>query len=333
MAWFRCTTSGGNGADLVVTCDSVFAGRIITCTDGTKTYTKTCPSSSPYEVTFKSIPTGTWTISGVYSGRTFSTTKTILDFTEVLSAIPEGSTVTPTDDIQTWLHCANIWNKNYTTISQVLADGTTLTALIASSNAVDYMVRSTTWASDVCANSYAMTKIGANNYCADTLLGNSSWLSAICSSTYFESVLNVKIPTMTSNTAPSGVASGSSHYPNSGNYNYDYYTAFDSSSTSAWIPASSDTIANCYIQYDFGETINAYAFFVHTVSFNAAKVQGYNGSSVTDIKTMSTITQDTIVPFDSVAQYKAFRFKPTGSSSVITNSSVSTFRVYGRKDV
>jgi hypothetical protein len=178
-----------------------------------------------------------------------------------------------------------------------------------------------------------MTKIGANNYCADTLLGNSSWLSAICSSTYFESVLNVKIPTMTSNTAPSGVASGSSHYPNSGNYNYDYYTAFDSSSTSAWIPASSDTIANCYIQYDFGETINAYAFFVHTVSFNAAKVQGYNGSSVTDIKTMSTITQDTIVPFDSVAQYKAFRFKPTGASSVITNSSVSTFRVYGRKDV
>lgn len=115
--------------------------------------------------------------------------------------IPEGSTVTPTDDIQTWLHCGNIYDKNYTTISAVLADSTTLLALISSYNAVDYMVRSTTWASAVTANSTAMTDIGSNNYCADTLLANSTWRTAICNSTYFESVLNVKVPTISSSSS------------------------------------------------------------------------------------------------------------------------------------
>lgn len=62
------------------------------------------------------------------------------------SNIPDGRTVLPTDDIQIWLHCANIWGKTYTTLAEVLADTDTLSALIASENAVDYMVRSTTWA-------------------------------------------------------------------------------------------------------------------------------------------------------------------------------------------
>ena len=136
--------------------------------------------------------------------------------------VPEGSTVTPTDNIQTWLACAGITDKTYTTLNEVLADSTTLLALISDNNAVDYLVRSTTWASDVCANSTAMTDIGANNYCADELLSDSTWLNAICNSTYFESVLNVKVPSMTSETTPEGnvfytatggVAYGSAYYP------------------------------------------------------------------------------------------------------------------------
>lgn len=62
------------------------------------------------------------------------------------SNIPDGRTVLPTDDIQIWLNCADIWDKTYTTLAEVLADTTTLLALINSPNAVDYMVRSTTWA-------------------------------------------------------------------------------------------------------------------------------------------------------------------------------------------
>lgn len=200
MLLFECTLASAGGAlILTVTCDSALAGQTITCTDGTTTLIQTCPSASPYNVEFKIPNGGTWTVS---SG-TDSTSVVIPDAIE-LHHIPTGSTVTPTDDIQTWLHCSNIWDKAYTTISQVLADASTLQALIASNNAADYMARSTTWSTDVTADSSAMSYIGLNDYCSDTLLADSTWLNAICNSTYFESVLNVKVPTMTSNTTPSG---------------------------------------------------------------------------------------------------------------------------------
>ena len=105
--------------------------------------------------------------------------------------IPIGASVTPVNDIQTWLKCGAIFDKNYTTISQVLSDSTTLQTLISSQNANDYLVRSTSWVSDVCGNSTAMSYIGLNNYSANTLLANSTWCTGICNSTYFESVLNV----------------------------------------------------------------------------------------------------------------------------------------------
>ena len=244
------TASGGDGADLIVTCSPAFAGATISCTDGTTTYQQICPSTAPFEVVFESIPVGTWTISGTAEGTLFSTQFTVVDFETVLNSIPEGSTVTPTDNIQTWLHCANIWNKNYTTVSQVLSDASTLQALIASTNAVDYMARSTTWASSVTSNSSAMSYIGLNNYCADRLLADSTWLNAIVNSTYFENVLNIKIPSMTSNTTPSGRASGSGVFSST----YDFYHAFDGSDSTNWI--SQKAVETAYLTYDFGQPIN-----------------------------------------------------------------------------
>lgn len=76
MAYFECIigngTGTGTGIPLIVTCASAFAGLTITCTDGTTTLTDTCPSSSPYEITFNLPNTGTWTVSGVISGTTYS---------------------------------------------------------------------------------------------------------------------------------------------------------------------------------------------------------------------------------------------------------------------
>lgn len=241
---FRCVLASGGALILTVTCDSAFAGQTITCTDGTTTLTQICPSTSPYTVEFRIPNSGTWTIS---SG-TSSTSVTIPSSAE-LHDIPNGSTITPTNVIQTWLHCANIWDKTYTTISQVLADSTTVTALIANNNAVDYMVRSTSWANSVTANASAMTKIGANDYCANKLLANSTWLNAICNSTYFESVLNVKVPTMTSDTTPSGQVVYSSQLVTS---YYSGYMAFDGTSA-RWISTQGDS--NPYVGYNFGTSI------------------------------------------------------------------------------
>lgn len=265
MNRFRCTiASGGEGLTITVTCDSALAGATITATDGTTTLTKTCPSSSPYEVVFNLPNGGTWTIS---SGND-SVTVYFGDSVD-LHHIPTGSSATPINDIQTWLHCANIWDKSYTTISQVLADGTTVTALIASNNAADYMARSTTWASSVVANSSAMTKIGANNYCADKLLANSTWRNAICNSTYFESVLNVKVPTMTGYTTPSGEAFSSGEEGT--RYAWMPFDGQSLSISNAWLP---NHATHSYIGYKFTKDVKIYK----------VKFKHYtNGGSQTDL--------------------------------------------------
>ncbi len=340
MNLFECvlktSSGGGSGADLVVTCASNFAGATITCTDGgSNTFTEVCPSTSPYTVTFESIPVGTYTISGVVSGQTFSTTTTILDFTANLNDIPDGSTVTPVNDIQTWLHCANIWDKNYSTIAAVLADTTTLLALISSNNAVDYMTRSTSWASSVCANQTAMGYIGNNDYCAETLLANATWCEAICNSTYFESVLNVKVPTMTSDTTPSGVVTVSSC--ESSQYGHYSYGTFDNNDNTDWY-ASTNT--GQYVQYAFPSQvllkkleyypISQYTGQIYTITLKASN----DGASFTPLYTKTGVpnTGQIALLNNNTTKYSIYRLEITcenpGQYSIMANA--KKIQYYGR---
>ena len=172
-----------------------------------------------------------------------------------------GSQITPTNDVQTLLHCANIYDKtSYTTISDVLADTVILKILIDNNNSADYLVRSTTWASAVTANSIAMTYIGANNYCTNKMLDDSTWCTAICNSIYFESVLNVKVPTMTGYTTPSGEVFYSSGTNESNPY-YSWNLFDNNDSTLAIINGYNETSHGAteiispddrYFAYDFG---------------------------------------------------------------------------------
>lgn len=332
MLLFECTLASAGGAlILTVTCDSEFASQTITCSDGTTTLTQSCPSSSPYIVEFKIPNAGIWTIS---SG-TDSTTVTIPDTVD-LHMIPTGATVTPTDDIQTWLHCANIWNKTYTTISQVLGDGTTVTALIASNNAVDYMARSMTWASSVVANSSAMTKIGNNDYCSNALLSNSTWLNAINNSAYFESVLNVKVPTMTSNTTPSGQASAS----NIATSAYDAYKAFDNSVTpsvsSGWVSGKS-TFPQ-WIQYKFNSPVSikcANIIFNNINTTANIKISASSdNSNFTDLIDNVTVTgsENKQVNIENDNSYLIYRLAiiSQSRSSSGTVGQIDTLQFYGR---
>jgi hypothetical protein len=79
---FKCVLASGtgNGIPLIVTCASAFAGLTITCTDGTTTLTDTCPSASPYEITFELPNVGSWEVSGTISGETFRESILIQDF-------------------------------------------------------------------------------------------------------------------------------------------------------------------------------------------------------------------------------------------------------------
>lgn len=308
------------------------SGATCTCVGGSESYTAT---NNPETFTVHSA--NTFTITATDGTNTDTETVVISTSgqteTVTLSFVPEGSTVTPTDDIQIWLNCADIFDKSYTTIGEVLADSSTLSALIADSNAVDYMARSTSWASSVTANSTAMTYIGNNNYCANSLLANSTWLNAIRNSTYFESVLKVKVPTMTSNTAPSGKAVATS--ATSG---YEAYKAFDNNDNTFW-KLSGDGALTGHIGYMFPNAVNVkkaifkFGFQQTTLTFVFQLRFSDDGSSWTNIGnsqsfyTSGNIEVDFEVNPNAGHKYWDVLITTTGSYAPM---STKTVQFYGR---
>lgn len=181
--------------------------------------------------------------------------------------------------VQTWLRSAGITNKTYTTLAEVLADSTTLSALMADHNAVDYLVTAKAWASTICADSTAMSYIGLNNYASNTLLADSTWCNAICNSTYFESVLNVKVPAMTSNTAPEGICSATLETGGPA------YKAFDGDLNTYW-GTSSTTSGTVYYEFTKAVTIYLMTYAGYGSSYGANSVSFVDGNN-TVIKTQS----------------------------------------------
>ena len=220
-------------------------GATCTCTGNGQSQTA---DTNPY--TFTVHAAATYTITATDGGDTASDTVTITTDGQsesvALSFVPEGSTVTPTDDIQTWLACGGVTGKSYTTLNEVLTDTSTLYTLIyGNNNANDYLVRSTTWASDACANEDFMTYVGSDNYAANLLIANATWLAAIANSTYIEKVLKGKVPTMTDNTHPEGVVSGqSTGNPNSSSL----YLIFNGQGVTI---LDSTTSTTAHLQYQF----------------------------------------------------------------------------------
>ena len=330
-----------------LTYDNAFRGLTITCVNGGTTITKTAPISGN-TMAFYPPSTGEWIISATYSGVPYQTSATITSLATPVSAslqqVPNGKTVTPTDDIQKWLNCAGIFDKtSYTTLADVLADSTTLLALMSDNNAVDYLVRSTTWASGITANSTAMTDIGANNYCANTLLDDATWCDAICNSTYFESVLNVKVPTMTGDTTPSGECIANSYRSDR-----QPYKAFDGSDSSIYTSQDGELIENFYLGYVFPSAVKICKVKILASSYNDsyyfdnAVYGGNNISSLTklssDMRNQTSSTQlleDTFVNANTFTHYV---IKITGSNQTTSNGSnwyngIYTMQFYGRKDI
>lgn len=294
-------------------------------------------TGSPYTFTVHS--SGTWTITCTKGGvtRTVDVVISTTGQTESLNMTPTGSTVTPTDDVETLCVCAGVWDSTISTISDLLTDSTSLLAVILSNNAIDYLVRSTTFASDVCANSTAMTDIGLNNYASNTLLADSTWLNAICNSTYFERVLNVKFPTMSSNTTPSGTASANT-YAGSG---YEAYKAFDNNNSSGWARGDQGyLITGDWVQYISAQNIIPKKYqLVLGKSGNSAqnytfKIQE-DDNGWKDLATITTTTSN--LNFSNVISNSSnatkFRLYVSSGGSSVGISQVMTLQLYGRTDV
>ncbi len=478
MAYIKTgLTGGGSGVTLNVTCEEDFLGEILTLSDGTTTLTSIVPSS--LSVVFDITESGTWTLTNSLTSESIPF-YIETEYSATLSAIPDGKTVTPTDDIQIWLKCASISNKPYTTLAEVLNDEAVLCTLMATDNAVDYLVRSTTWTESnalvpimtsnttpsgiVSASSYynnldeynayrafdqqdstrwasastditdawiqyqfpldtqigyitikpaylnsmlrvktysvqisdngtnwetivptkslsnintviiteqavtpnsqayfrianlssyansceveeiqfysasiptsevAMRYIGASDYASEILLSNSTWFTAIAGSVYKDYVINVSVPTMTSNTTPEGVASTDSIYSST----YEAWKAFDgiNNVNYGWCPADSNSH---WVQYEFIEPVCIkkilYRGFQYSTSVNAVLCGSNNNTDYTDLLNIpnpSSQTSDIMTAFvedNTNTKYKTIRVR-----HVPSNGSGYRFQFYGHKN-
>ena len=232
-----------------------------------------------------------------------------------------------------------IGDSEITTLAGLLADSTTLSAVIASNNAIDYLVRSTTFASDVTANQTAMSYIGLNNYASNTLDADSTWCDAMLSSTYRESVFNIKVPAMTSNNAPSGVCFGSGGFSGESRY----YICFNGSENDG----DGFRISNGgYVGYQFTKKVKIFG-----VKVNCKFYTGYNQIyAMKDVKLLASNIEDasmtTIAEFTNPVQdtpYFQFTANPQQTydkyAVYVTNNYGGTYSAfleiwfYGREDV
>ena len=299
--------------------------RQITVTKNSSTVGTTTFDSTGH-ATFSVHSVGTYHVSATDSlSKTYEvdvdvteeTTYTV-EFIDVIN----GSTVEPTDDITTWLKCANIEDPSITTLADVLANRSLFETLIANSNACNYMARSTTWSGSnagIVTSQDAMSLIGKYDYCSNALLSNATWAEAIGKSEYFEEVLNVSVPKMTSNTAPSGEVSAESYYGNS----YEPWRAFDGSLNDGWgaLGDKKDT----WIQYKFDTAVKiSKASIYDRLALSSSnvkksyKIQGSNdGTNWTDLALIIVQIGQTWedVSFSNANSYIYYRAYFVGSES------------------
>lgn len=191
------------------------------------------------------------------------------------ASLPDGETVTPINDVKTWLECANITYTTYTTLDELLADKDVLEQVCTDTNATKYLVRSTDFVS-ICNNEYAMRFIGETNASSKILLDDTLWKTSICESAYFENVLNVKVPTMTNYTVPSGETFASSEL----NATYTSYKAFNpyDGDSDNWY--ARDGQSEDWVAYDFKKPVNVSYVYVKNgmQPITAFKVQYFDGT-------------------------------------------------------
>lgn len=305
------------------------------CSCGKSGETPVYATDNPFTFTVHSA--GEYIITVDANGQTFTETVTLTTSGQEESvSLPVGSTVTPTDVVGTLIACANIGNSEITTMAELLADSTTLSAVIASENAVDYLVRSTTFRTEICANQSAMSLIGLNNNASDTLLADESWLHAIAHSAYMSSILNYKNAYMTSNNTPSGICFGSGGFGSA----TTWYLAFDGSETGDGMRLN----VGGMVGYYFPKSTKVYYVNVNnkysssdnpTYRMKDVEVLGSNdGTNFTTLKsfTNSSTTQYFQIELNPMANYSRYALKVnTNYGGTYVSALEVTF--YGRNNV
>ena len=213
-----------------------------------------------------------------------------------LGKIPDGSTVTPVNSYTIWLACAEI-SDTFGSLASVISSSTARGLLTDNLNALRYMVRSSDIMEDV--------------------LDDSDWVTALDNCDYV-----VSVPTMTSNTTPSGVASSENVYSGT----YDSYKCLDGTGEGLTISSIANDLT-WWTQYLFADALFPYKFDVAPASGASAsvyriyKIQGSNdGTTFVDLTgdiTSETFSGNTAAMVttktnDSSTAYKYYRYVNTG---------------------
>ena len=319
-----------------------FRGATITCTHDTSTVSKTAPGNAN-TVDFRVPDLGSWTITASYGGQPYSDTVTVVDYATTviaeLNVVPDGSTVTPTDDVTIWLACGGR-NEEYTTLSQVLSDATCLAGLMANNNAVDYLVRSTTWASGIASNTLATHNIGINNYCADTLLADSTWKTALSTTleTFaYNTIFTGTTSFMYSNTSNDGTASTSTY---SGSMTTKPYYAFaEDANKITYI----DNAIGSYIKFAFSSPKKCIGVFVYgdrgKIGGTGIKIQASDDDNswidITDEIVLSAEHSYNVLELNPAKTYSYYRmYVSTARSTTPSGGLPFTYiKYYWREDV
>lgn len=271
MNYFRCTVGGsGKGNTVTVTCAEEFAGLTITLAKTGKTYTKTCPSTAPYTVTYYGVENGTYTVSCTVDGETYSETVIVQDISCVLNY---GF------NWKIWVDTASqLDSSDYDSLDEVLEDEKALRELFLEHACVDYMASvaasngdlETVINDDYCAKwinncDYALDFLGANTVIKALMdeadkYGYGEWV--ITDSTTTPPTWGPKgnVPVMTANNAPYGTVSASTQYNN----DYGAWRAFDGGETSAenYWSSTSGSVSNQWISYKFVNPTNVKRLFI-----------------------------------------------------------------------
>ena len=291
-------------------------------------------TGSPF--TFSVHSADTYTITVTDGTDTYTDTVVITTDGQTESLTCPASADAPANNLDFWLFYGDV-SGTYSTLADVLADSTALSTLMASSDAVDYLVRCTSWATDVCSDQSAMSYIGLNNYASNTLLADSTWRTEICDSTYFESVLNAKVPAMTSNTTPSGECFASFSEVT----NREYFKAFTPNGGDGC--ATALTSGSSYIGYGFESALKVYKFdgTIYTASSGGAISTSYTVDSSDDKSTWNELTSGSTT-YDTSAnpRHLVENLAPNASAKyyrLFINNTKNTlfkdFQFYGRVDV
>lgn len=245
---------------------------------------------------------------------------------QILVATPEATV----SGIKAW--CQKV-GLNYENLEDIPEKDMAL--LMTKHVAVDYLAD---WLSqdadaltEFTTNELAMKWIGLKDYAADTLMANADIKSALLGSTYWEYILKDKVPTMTSNTTPKGVASADVIYSSS----YDSWNAFDRNESTAWYTYTST--ANHWIGYKFESPVSVRAIQIKPI---LGRVKDFTVSASNDGNTWVDIYSDTcpntsdytMFRFDNNTHYLYYRFYcKNGHYDASSNAyAISELQFYGR---